>query len=113
MLVSLPRFYFSQAMDTPNPMQTKVADISWALADVRRWKILLELAKGEALPVVELARRVGCAPAQASKHMKTLRDAGLVQTGYGRLYSFTPAVRVQREEKLIDLGPCLLRMDAA
>jgi DNA-binding transcriptional ArsR family regulator len=100
-------------MDTQNSTSLKLEGLARALNSADRWRILRELAKGQALPVQELGRRVGCSAAQASKHMALLREEGLVVAGFGRLYSFSPAVRVLAEEKLIDLGHCLLRMDAA
>jgi DNA-binding transcriptional ArsR family regulator len=100
-------------MDTQSSTSLKLENVTRALGNAGRWRILRELAKGQALPVQELGHRVGCSPAQASKHMALLREVGLVVAGYGRLYSLSSNVRVLAEEKLIDLGHCLVRMDAA
>lgn len=80
------------------------------LAEPRRWKILRELAKGEALPIKELASRIGGKPDITSKHMAVIREAGLVVTGYGRLYSLAPAFRPPAGAASLDLGHCSLHL---
>ena len=82
-----------------------------ALNGIPRWRLLRELAKGEALPVAELARRVATTGNMTSKHLGILRDAGLVDKVYGQLYRLAPRVRVDHENRLLDLGHCLLRLD--
>ena len=93
-------------------MPLKLEGLCRALSDATRWRILRELSKGEPLPVQELARRVGRPRAQVSKHMAMLREVGVAIAVYGRLYRFTPGVRVLAEERLLDLGYCLVRLDA-
>jgi DNA-binding transcriptional ArsR family regulator len=110
-LAGRPVYVLDAAMNTQNSTSLKLEGLVRVLGCADRWRILRELAKGQALPVQELGRRVGCSAAQASKHMTLLREVGLVAAGFGRLYSFTPAVRVLAEEKLIDLGHCLVRME--
>ena len=85
--------------------------LSTILHEPARWMVFRELAKGEPLPVQELARRAGKSPAVMSKHMRMIRRAGLAVTGYGRLYRLAPGVRVDVEARVIDLGHCLLRLD--
>ena len=82
-----------------------------ALADATRWRLLWELGQGEALPVNELARRLGRSPTLISKHMGILRAAGLVTAGFGRLYQLAPAMRPPPGSRLADFGHCLLRLD--
>lgn len=77
-----------------------------------RWHILRELAKGEALPVNELARRAKCPAATVSKHMALLKKAGVVQVGYGRLYKLTPGFQPEPGGQRLDLGHCVLKLDS-
>ncbi len=50
-----------------------------AIASGRRWQILRELLKGEALPVYEVARRLRATPAGISKHFAVLHASGIVR----------------------------------
>lgn len=85
-------------------------NLARVLGDKARWIILRELARGEALPVKELARRTACTPAMTSKHMLALRKAGMVVVGYGRLYHLAPALRPAPGATTLDLGHCLLKI---
>jgi len=82
--------------NTANPTKTaptiSVVDLAFALGDRRRWTILRELAKGEALPTMVLAKLAGLNPDAASKHMRALRSVGIVQSSYGRLYTLAPPI---------------------
>jgi DNA-binding transcriptional ArsR family regulator len=63
-------------------------DAFTAIADPRR-RQLLDLLAAEELPVTELVRRLGVAQPAVSKHLKVLRDVGLVdarEDGRQRLY---------------------------
>lgn len=82
-----------------------------ALADPSRWRILWEIGRGEALPVHELARRIGRKPSLTSKHVGVLRKAGLIVAGYGGLYQLAPALRPPPGSQTADLGCCVLRFD--
>lgn len=89
-----------------------VKDLSRALADPTRWRLLWELGQGEALPVMELARRVGRPASLISKHLGILRKAGLVVIGYyGRLYQYAPALRYVPGARTVDLGQCVMKLD--
>ena len=88
-----------------------LAVVAMVLGEPKRWSILRELAKGEALPVSELARRAGTNADSASKHMRCLRKAGIVRTGYGRLYSLAPAFHPAPGSREIDFGHCVVRPD--
>jgi DNA-binding transcriptional ArsR family regulator len=62
-----------------------------AVAEPRRRQILDLLAQGE-LPVNDLVARLGLAQPQVSKHLRVLREVGLVQArdaGRQRLYRLT------------------------
>jgi len=49
----------------------------------------------------------------SSKHLKMLKDAGLVERKRNRLYVLTTAYQPVPGEPLLDLGHCVLRLDAA
>ena len=64
------------------------SDVFNAIAEPQRREILLLLRTGER-PVTELARELGMAMAGASKHLRVLREVGLVQNrkaGKQRVY---------------------------
>ncbi|MGD2101797.1 MAG: metalloregulator ArsR/SmtB family transcription factor [Acidimicrobiia bacterium] len=54
------------------------SDVFNAIAEPRRREILVALRAGER-PVTELAREVGLTQPSASKHLRVLREVGLVQ----------------------------------
>lgn len=54
------------------------ADVFNAVGDVTRRRILDTLAAGD-VPVGELAEQLGLAQPQASKHLRVLREVGLVE----------------------------------
>jgi DNA-binding transcriptional ArsR family regulator len=65
------------------------SDVFNAIAEPQRREILALLQGGER-PVTELARELGMAQPGASKHLRVLREVGLVQdrrAGKQRLYS--------------------------
>ena len=64
------------------------SDVFNAIAEQQRRKILLLLRSGEE-PVTELARELGLTQPGASKHLRVLREVGLVRdrkAGKRRLY---------------------------
>ena len=64
------------------------ADVFNAVAEPRRRELVDALARGER-PVTELARELKLAQPQVSKHLKVLREVGLVdvrEAGRQRLY---------------------------
>ena len=85
--------------------------LTTVLHDFRRWKILRELARGDALPVSELSRRVGGKANSVQKNMATLKDAKLVVQTYGRLYRLAPEISVSADGTQLDLGFCILCLD--
>ena len=65
------------------------SDVYNAIAEPRRREILVLLRAGER-PVTELAEELGMAQPGASKHLRVLREVGLVRdrrAGKQRLYS--------------------------
>ncbi len=97
-------------MSDGGPVLIPLSKLARVLGNPMRWRILLELAKGEALPVKELARRISCSPDLTSKHLAILRRVGFVMTGYGHLYQLVPALRPEPGGRVLDLGHCLLRL---
>jgi DNA-binding transcriptional ArsR family regulator len=71
-------------------------DVFNAVAEPRRRKIIDLLATGEC-PVSDLARRLGLAQPQVSKHLRVLREVGAVtvrEDGRQRLYRLNgPALK--------------------
>lgn len=71
---------------------TPASDVIEVLAEPNRRRILDLLKDGER-PVGELAERLGLAQPTVSKHLRTLRDAGLVEVrvdAQRRLYRIRP-----------------------
>lgn len=83
------------------------------LGEMTRWKILRELAKGEPLPVKELARRTGRSSDVVQKHVTMLKEAKIVVQGYGRLYKLAPGIQPDAGAAVLDLGHCVIRLDVA
>ena len=86
-----------------------MADIFEAVADPTRRKIMdLLLAAqvaGNELTVSELVQQTGLGQPTVSKHLKTLREAGLVsarEDGQKRFYSVTPEPLEEIEDWMID-----------
>lgn len=98
--------------NTPLPpsMMLPVPAISMALGDPTRWRILAELSKGVPLMVVELAKILGRTETVVSKHMATLRKAGAVVIGRGRMYEIPAHFRV--EAGVVDFGYGPMRLGA-
>jgi DNA-binding IclR family transcriptional regulator len=81
-----------------------------AIGSVERWQILQELAKGEALPVRMLAKRIGIPETNVSKLMVSLRESGIAERTPSRAYRIHPQFTVPGEQA-VDLGVMLLRLD--
>jgi DNA-binding transcriptional ArsR family regulator len=68
------------------------ADVFNAVGDTTRRRILDALAAGD-VPVGQLAAQLGLAQPQASKHLRVLREVGLVEahvSGRRRVYCLRP-----------------------
>jgi DNA-binding transcriptional ArsR family regulator len=83
-----------------------------ALADETRWQIVRELLD-ETLTVAELTRRVHGTPYNVSKHVRILREAGIVRTrreGKHVRCSVKENFRQNKNRKnQLDLGCCTFR----
>src|ERR1700726_1795978 len=76
------------AYDGPMARAATTSDVFNAIAEQQRREILVLLRAGEG-PVTELARELGMTQPGASKHLRVLREAGLVRARRGgkqRLY---------------------------
>jgi DNA-binding transcriptional ArsR family regulator len=86
-----------------------------ALGEETRVQIVALLLE-HALDVGEIAGRLGVSQYNVSKHLRILREAGLLQVekhGRRRLYSLPDDTRRSaRAGKVLDLGCCRFRFDA-
>src|SRR5690348_15644177 len=76
------------AYDTSMARAATTSDAFNAIAEPQRREILVLLRSGER-PVTDLARELGMSQPRASKHLRVLREVGLVQdrkAGKQRLY---------------------------
>jgi DNA-binding transcriptional ArsR family regulator len=71
----------------------------------------------EALDVGEIARRLGVSQYNVSKHLRILREAGLLEvekSGRTRLYALSETIRGRAKEGgVLDLGCCSFQFDGA
>jgi DNA-binding transcriptional ArsR family regulator len=86
-----------------------------ALADKTRWRMVQELLSSP-LTVSELAERLAVSQYNVSKHLRVLRQAGIVETdrrGKHVHCRIVPAFqhRVATNENQLDLGCCVFRFD--
>ena len=86
-----------------------------ALGEETRLRILRLLFK-EQLSVNEITGRLGASQYNVSKHLRIMREAGLVETekqGQHRLYSVAKKLKrqVAANNNILDLGCCTFRFD--
>ncbi|MDB6070763.1 MAG: transcriptional regulator, ArsR family [Verrucomicrobiales bacterium] len=86
-----------------------------ALGDPTRMRLVKALAQGES-PVTALAESLGLTVYNASRHLKVLRDAGLVETEVSaqqRIYRLRPVARegLAENKQVLQLGCCSFRLD--
>lgn len=86
-----------------------------ALADTTRWSIVRELLAAP-LTVGELEERLDVSQYNVSKHLRILREAGIVETEReGKHVRCRVADdfrrRLTRNETVLDLGCCTFRFD--
>jgi len=85
-----------------------------ALAEDTRVRIVALLID-KPLDVGEIAQRVGASPYNVSKHLRILREAGLLKVqknGRKHLYHLPDTVRRQAQEtNVLDLGCCSFQFD--
>lgn len=85
-----------------------------ALGEDTRVRIV-GLLMEHSLDVTEIAQRLGLTPYNASKHLRVLREAGLlevVKDGRQRLYSLPGAIKRQAADgQVLDLGCCSFQFE--
>lgn len=86
-----------------------------ALGEETRLRLLRHLFKGP-LSVNEIAERLKVSQYNISKHLRIMREAGLVEVekrGKNHLYSVPPALLSQlaANNNVLDLGCCTFRLD--
>ena len=86
-----------------------------ALADETRWRIVRELL-AQTLTVTELTERIGASQYNVSKHLRILREAGIVTTekdGKNLHCTVDPELKqkITRNANQLDLGCCTFRFD--
>lgn len=86
-----------------------------ALGEETRLRILRLLFK-EPLSVNEIAERLGVSQYNVSKHLRIMREAGLLELekqGKQRLYSIVDDLKakVAANNNILDLGCCTFRLD--
>lgn len=86
-----------------------------ALGDETRWQIVRELLK-RTLTVTELTDRLGATQYNVSKHLRILREAGIVTTekqGKNLNCTVDPELKqkIARNKNQLDLGCCTFRFD--
>jgi DNA-binding transcriptional ArsR family regulator len=101
----------SDPAPSPRPPVISIDKLSRALGVPARWIILRELGRGQALPVVELAKRAGISAPVATRTLMVMRQLGVVEQIYGRLYQLPASFRADPATGLLDLGHCLLRLN--
>jgi DNA-binding transcriptional ArsR family regulator len=88
-----------------------------ALGDPTRWKILQILAPGEALAVRDIAAKLRLRLPSASKHLRILREAGVVACKDGaadrRQTMFSIPAAFRTVPGLVDFGGCVFRLASA
>jgi DNA-binding transcriptional ArsR family regulator len=86
-----------------------------ALSELNRLRIVRLLLK-ERLGVNAISERLGMSQYNVSKHLRILKEAGLVEMekqGQQRLYAVVPGLRSQltANKNVLDLGCCSFRFD--
>lgn len=99
------------------PAVTKIDCIAAlkALGELNRVRIVRLLLKSQ-LSVNEVGEQLTLSQYNVSKHLKILREAGLLeveQQGKQRLYTVTPALKthLKSNANVLELGCCTFRFD--
>jgi len=84
-----------------------------ALAEESRLRMLRLLLK-EQLSVNEISERLQVSPYNASKHLRVMREAGLLEIekhGQQRLYRVAKKLKSQTTADVVDLGCCTFNLN--
>ena len=93
----------------PDLPALSLATVQATVGSAARWSILRELADGTSLMVSELAARTRMTPSAISKQLNALVNDGIVIHPRGRLYEIAPQFLTDKENRILDLGHCLVR----
>jgi DNA-binding transcriptional ArsR family regulator len=90
-------------------------DVLKALADRTRQRLVKALFRHDAI-VNELTEQLGISQYNTSKHLRVLKDAGIVDVrsiGQRREYYLVPSfrLRIKRPDHVLDFGCCTFRVD--
>ncbi len=99
----------------PRVASADCTDILKALADRSRQRIVKALLTADS-GVNELTEQLDLSQYNTSKHLRVLKDAGIVEVraaGQRREYFIAPTLRrrLQREGPVLDFGCCTFRFD--
>lgn len=86
-----------------------------ALADETRWRIVRELLK-QPLTVGEITERLDVTQYNVSKHLRILREAGIIDTKKDGKHLHCEVAesfrkKLSRNQSLLDLGCCTFKFD--
>jgi predicted transcriptional regulator len=101
---------------TANTPELDPLTVLSAFADPVRWQIIGLLAPGRSLSGTEIAAELGRSPDAVNKHLRVLRDAGVVLCSPGadrRYFAYQIAATVRATAGILDYGCCTLRLDNA
>jgi DNA-binding transcriptional ArsR family regulator len=93
--------------------ETDCVDALKALGEDTRMRIVSLLFE-EPLGVCEIARRLGVTHYNVSKHLRILREAGLLDVetcGREHLYAVPERIRKGQRARILDLGCCTFQFD--
>lgn len=83
-----------------------------AIGEPRRWEILNLLLGSEPLPSGLIAKKLGMTQTGATKHLRRLVDARILEIRPGRVYRVVKRWVVPGQ-RVFDFGAIVLRLDAA
>jgi DNA-binding transcriptional ArsR family regulator len=100
-------------MNASTPSSLDPVAICAALSAPSRWQMIGQLADGKELSASEMKTLVGGTLENVSKHLRTLRDAGVISSRYGRdgraaLYMIPHEFRMQLG--VLHFGSCAFRV---
>src|SRR5690349_1824013 len=84
--------------------------LSFVLGNTIRWQLMAELATGEPLRVMQLAKALEQKPDIISKHLQAMCWAGVVEYGENRLYRLPEHFMPDPDKWEIDFGHCVVRL---
>ena len=93
------------------PRELALDTVILILSDRTRWRILDTLLATEAMASVDLAKAIDIPVTNLAKHMAVLRRSGVVEQRIGRAYSIRPQYRSLADQRAIDFGGALIRLD--